>query len=360
MRKFSLLLAFLCASVMAFAAIDWNNYEWIGDGAGGGAYSNKYKLAPAEGQGVVNIQKPGFADEAGIYTTFPAGVSSCSLGEGKFAMQGAGVVLYLSAFTLKETEVTVEHGTGTCVFTVFYVDGEESASGKADPELKLNETAVTLNAANAETFQIVPTKKGTGVITYSSNNAGIASVSETGLVTALGRGTAKITVNLAETADYDDAIATLTVTVTGPINWDALAWVANSNDKYKVATADGQTVVNVQKPGFAEEDGIYTTFPAGVSSCSLGEGKYAVQGAGVVLYLSAFTHKETEVTVEHGTGTCVFTVYYVDGTDSTTAVINAEVGEKARKVVENGQVIIIKNGVRYSALGVQVKDGDCR
>ena len=66
MKKISFLFALLCASVMSFAAIDWSQYEYLGDGAGGGAYSNKYKVAPAEGQNVVNIQKPGWAAEAGI------------------------------------------------------------------------------------------------------------------------------------------------------------------------------------------------------------------------------------------------------------------------------------------------------
>ena len=38
-----------------------------------------------------------------------------------------------------------------------------------------------------------------------------------------------------------------------------------------------------------------------------------------------------------------------------TAVENAEVGEKAVKVIENGQMFIIKNGVRYNAQGAIVK-----
>ena len=38
----------------------------------------------------------------------------------------------------------------------------------------------------------------------------------------------------------------------------------------------------------------------------------------------------------------------------TTAVENVEAGAKAIKMIENGQVIIIKNGIRYNALGVQL------
>jgi len=133
MKKLSLLFALLCASVMGFAAIDWSGYEWLGDGAGGGAYSNKYKVAPAQGQNVVNIQKPGWAAEAGIYTSdFGGAISSCSLGD-KCAIDGGGIVLYLSAFTAKETEVTVVAAQGSKTFTVYYVDGTEGGGGDSTP-----------------------------------------------------------------------------------------------------------------------------------------------------------------------------------------------------------------------------------
>ena len=123
MRKITLIFALLCASVMAFA-IDWSGYDWIGNGSGNAAYTNKIKMTLADGQAYVNLQKPGWASEPGIYTTFPAGISACSLPDGKYAIDGAGMVLYLSAFTAQETEVTVTHGTGTAVFTVYYADGE--------------------------------------------------------------------------------------------------------------------------------------------------------------------------------------------------------------------------------------------
>ena len=38
----------------------------------------------------------------------------------------------------------------------------------------------------------------------------------------------------------------------------------------------------------------------------------------------------------------------------TTAVENVEAGAKAVKMIENGQVIIIKNGIRYNALGAKL------
>jgi len=36
-------------------------------------------------------------------------------------------------------------------------------------------------------------------------------------------------------------------------------------------------------------------------------------------------------------------------------MVNTEVTEKAVKMIENGQLIIIKNGVKFNALGTVVK-----
>ena len=134
-RFFAMVTMLLCASTMAFAAVDWSKYEFIGDGAGGGKYSNKYKVETVEGLNVVNIQHPGFAEEDGIYMTLPAGISECSVAS---AIQGAGIVVYLSAFTAQETEVTIKYAPANEVtFHVYYADG-----GAAKKEnVVLNEAA---------------------------------------------------------------------------------------------------------------------------------------------------------------------------------------------------------------------------
>ncbi|MCI5681852.1 MAG: hypothetical protein MR293_07785 [Bacteroidales bacterium] len=103
------------------AAVDWSLYQFLGDGAGGGKYTDKYKVEKVEGIAeIVNIQQPGWAKEAGIYITFPAGITSCSVSGD---IQGAGMIMHLSAFTAQETEVTVVHALGTVVFHVYYADG---------------------------------------------------------------------------------------------------------------------------------------------------------------------------------------------------------------------------------------------
>lgn len=143
-RFFAIATLLLCASTTTFAAVDWSQYAFLGDGAGGGKYSDKYKVEKVEGiNDIVNIQQPGFATEPGIYITFPAGIISCSVSGD---IQGAGMIMHLSAFTAQETEVTVVHGLGTVVFHVYYADG-----GAAKKEnVVLNETAYASSGNAAE------------------------------------------------------------------------------------------------------------------------------------------------------------------------------------------------------------------
>lgn len=319
MRKFSLLISLLFVSVMGFA-IDWSGYAWIGNGSGNAAYTDAMKIDLPSGFTVVNLQSS-FGTEAGIYITTPSDIGlTCDLPAGKFATQGTGMLLYLSAFTLQETPVTVTSGGTDYVVTVFWKDGTTGGGTPlADPALSLNETAVTLDATVPETFQIVPTQSGDGAISYESSNTAIATVSNTGLVTAVGRGTATITVRTAETATYAADSETLEVTVNGPINWAALGWIGNGSgdaantDKWKMAE---HGYVNIQTPGFASEASIYAEFAAPIVYCSLGEGNYDIQGAGLCMHLSAFTAEVTEVLV---IGNHIQSIFYVykDGASGT-------------------------------------------
>ena len=119
-KKFFLLSSILLVALYGFA-VDWSTINWLPDGAGEGAYANKYKVEAAFGQNVVNIQLDG--DNPAVYTYFLAAVTSCSLPAGQYRINGAGVYLYLSAFTAKETAVSVEAGGVTYDFKVFYADG---------------------------------------------------------------------------------------------------------------------------------------------------------------------------------------------------------------------------------------------
>ena len=105
---------------------DWDNLPWLG--STDAAYAEQFKVCvgdpkPTE---VVNIQKPGFATEIGIYITFPsAAFTSFSLPESAYDIQGAGVIFHLPAFTARETEVTVVCESKDYIFTVFNKKGGE-------------------------------------------------------------------------------------------------------------------------------------------------------------------------------------------------------------------------------------------
>ncbi len=192
------------------------------------------------------------------------------------------------------------------------IDNECSAPVKTDPALSLNSTAETLDAtAPAETFQIVASQSGDGAISYESSNPGIASVDNTGLVTAVGRGNATITVSTAETASYAAASKTLAVTVTGPINWGGIGWLAGSNDKYKLSVSP--EISDTYGGKKVEGTNLWIGFPSaafGTMSITPSDGA----GAWKTFALSNFPNQENQFTVECGGTTYTFDVYFADGT----------------------------------------------
>ena len=340
MKKLFFLTALLCASLMA-NAYTTDQDTWIG----GGGENDKFKwyeitdvTPPTD---VINIQKPGWSEEIGIYT-HKSGYNKVTFnGEVKtngvhYHQDGAGVILFLSALTDKNTDVLFYDGDNVAWGLRIYNDnGEEDTGDKKVSSLAINVTDTTLDASISETCQITATTAAgyDGTITYASNKSGIATVSSTGLVTAIGRGTATITVTAPATTKYKSSSQTLTVTVTGPINWNAIDWVGNgsgNNDytnKFKVSLPNNVSVVNIQS-SFGTE-------------------------AGMLLYVSKFTKKVTTVNVT-AVNEYEVLVYYEDGSDSATAITNTEVEAKAVKVIENGQLVIIKNGVKYNAIGTQL------
>ena len=84
-------------------------------------------------------------------------------------------------------------------------------------------------------------------------------------------------------------------------DWENLAWLGGSNDKIKVCVEqEGVNVVNVQNPHWSEttEDGIYMGFPSAAwGAISLPEGKYEIQGAGILVFLSALTEEYNDISI---------------------------------------------------------------
>ena len=297
-KKLTLLFALLCASVMGFA-IDWSGIDWIG--STDPTYSNQFKVS---GKEVVNIQNP-FGTGLGIYISFPTDVNlECTApAEASYQKQGAAILFFLTMFDKKETNVSVSYNGGSVDFVIYNDKGADPAPSKPSPELSLNATSITLEKdVAAETFQIVPTKTvGSGDISYSSNAEGVATVSNTGLVTAVGPGTATITVSVAENEDFAADSKTLTVEV---IDWTSIAWLTNSNDSYKLYISpamggDGQRI---------EGSNLWVGFPSaelGAMSIVPSGG----EGAWRTFALSNFPGYRNQFTVVCQGTTYTFTIY---------------------------------------------------
>ena len=148
LKTFALVAMLFSALTMSAASgVDWSTYSFLGDGAGGGKYTDKYKVSSAEGLTVVNIQLPGFTTEPSIYVTVPAGISDCNVSS---TIQGAGIALHLSAFTAQETQVTINYAGGSCIFWVYYADGTTGATPSTPAEVYDVNFALASNGSSAE------------------------------------------------------------------------------------------------------------------------------------------------------------------------------------------------------------------
>ena len=127
LKSFALIaMLFSALNLSAASGVDWSAIAWLGNGSGDAVNTDKYKVSPADGLSVVNIQKPDWAAEAGIYAHVPAGITDCSVAS---TLQGAGLIMHLSAFTAQETEVTINYAGGSCKFWVYYADGTTGEGG---------------------------------------------------------------------------------------------------------------------------------------------------------------------------------------------------------------------------------------
>ena len=129
---------------------DWDNLPWLGSALP--AYAEQFKICLGDPKpGVVNIQES-FGTQAGIYVTFPsAAFGQISLSEGQYAIQGAGMLLYVSAFTAKETEVSVVCENVEYVFTIYNdKGGEPVCEGKYGLKVGDNVVEFTKNEAQTE------------------------------------------------------------------------------------------------------------------------------------------------------------------------------------------------------------------
>ena len=212
-RFYAKIISVVCAVAIAIASFvfvpsghveaaepDWSTIDWAGDGAGGGAYSNKYKFYSEDGS-LVNIQKPDFASKPGLYVSFGGVVSDCSL-DG-YDIQGAGIIVHLDNFTKKVTEFTVTQGNKESTCYVYYADGTEEPTGESQsitqaptqtqaPTTTSEQTWISITGGNDKWFYTKTTWRGINEV-VSVQHPGFAE--EDGVYISTGSEITEIRVN---------------------------------------------------------------------------------------------------------------------------------------------------------------------
>lgn len=390
LKSFSVAIVLLFTTASAFAAsgIVWSAYEYIGDGAGGGKYSNKYKISAAEGMTVINIQHPGFAEEDGVYCTFPAGISEMSC---KGAIQGAGAVLYLSSFTAQETEVTVKHGLGETKFWVWYEDGTPSTEEKETIKPVMQSAELMSVTFNSATVKVVATDKQTedgeetpvtvfqvvfgentkvftatdGQIVINNLSAGTTYEFDIYAVDAVGN-ISENTIKVSATTDaltycdfatghlgdanFGDPEGRILLTISNPSGNIIRVTVkpnkgngASKNLDYLRVYAPGS-----EKEGFVYEAGAQSADAADAKESLSVDITYANMPESISLLEIQWSQPawdgtwSTNITSLTPASFCK---------DVNTMLPVVEAGTTVHKTIVNGQLVIIRDGIRYNALG---------
>ena len=223
-----------------------------------GEPANTYFYDDSTTVSVVSIQKPGFAQEQGIFMYVKAGISSVSI-NGKttgYVIEGAGTVVYLSALTEEMNTVEITHALGTD--TVVIKNSTKSSGEPTQPTQPQPTQGQTTQTTQPQSTQGQPTQP-----------------------------------------------------TSAPISSDTADWVELGGDTpntyfYDKSTMQLNEIVSIQQPAWAEQKGIYMNVTAAISEVTVNgvsDNVAKIDGAGVLVYLSALTQEVNEITIKHGLGT---------------------------------------------------------
>lgn len=245
--------------------------------------------------------------------------------------------------------------------------GKYYSNGQQIRLYQTGSAALTLTAADGYAISSVK-------LTYASQNTGIFVEAESGVAVAFDNVQAA-TFTVGNSGDATNGQARVTafevvydaagVTPPQPVgcNWEAIEFLGNGtgnaayDNRFKVCAGDPAplSIVNLQAPGWATEPGIYVTFPsAAFGAISLEAGQYSIDGAGMILHISAFLYDaEKEVTIVCQDVTYTLTV--LNANPETIPVVLpdptncAEAAEAALSVSANNE--LYNNGAVYSITG---------
>ncbi|MBQ9569578.1 MAG: Ig-like domain-containing protein [Alloprevotella sp.] len=115
---------------------------------------------------------------------------------------------------VKITFSNTNNQVGVSSVTLTYTSSTSASLKKNDLTLNATEKVFDLKDGANQTFQLTNSGNADGALSYESDNTAVATVNSTGEITAIGEGTATITVTQAESSTYNGGTATCNVTVT--------------------------------------------------------------------------------------------------------------------------------------------------
>ena len=152
---------------------------------------------------VVNIQKPGFAKESGVYVSVPAGISKVTVNGNDdaalTAIQGAGVIVYLTSLTKEYNTVVITYANGEGTVVIKNVNGTKDTTDVTQPD-----------ASSADVSQ--PDASSADVTSPDASSADVTSAD----VTSADVTSADVTSADVTSADVTSAVSTSTDVTTTP------------------------------------------------------------------------------------------------------------------------------------------------
>ena len=288
---------------------------------------------------------------------------------------GGGKLSYLSA---KNIATASEESGSVTIATTNYKDITATLTFHPTDKLvqdgfKFENGSVTKTYGD-EDFTLTTTGKVEGsTVTYESSKPAVATVDGTGKVTILKAGSTVITATAAETADYEQATATCTLTVEKkPITIpaaDATAFTYNGTEQTYALAEDGAYTITGNKQTNANETGYSVTAALkDTTNTKWADGTTADKTYTFVIGKAVITVKAKDQTAYVGDKTPVLGAdsYTVSGlvgeekltTQPTVKYVGADGSEIAPDMTKTGEVKILAGGAAASGnYTIRYEDG---
>lgn len=374
----------------------WDEIAWFNTGlAETDENFNQFKVCKAgDYPNFVNIQIAPWADnKKGIYITFPsAEFTAISLDADQYKAEGAGILLFLTAFTEKETDVVITYKGDDYAFTIYNDKGTEPAAEEV--ELNITKGVMFTDAVEEEGWWQVRAMNDHYYITLS--NAGtVAAVAGTYTAAQLDKDYSYVNDLTEEIGDegYTDITftagsVTVAVAQDGKVSFVG-ALTGNDGKIYNInivyaepkaeetvtVTAEGELddyiesdggfLVSAQKDNVYVQVFIYSNQIAGeytiedlepqYSYIQLGEDEYAEIYSATIKVVANADGSYTITADVLCYGDVLYKITVTIPGEEPTAIDNAKIADKIRKAIINGNVVIEKSNILYNVNGAIVR-----